>query len=120
MVLDPWRRPEDPPLFKVFTGAGSTGLKTCVLGNRPAWGPHAAYAFAYGPFDVRVKDARLVSVAQRRLRVLGVSDACTITVSNTVAVACPLRLELLRGEREHIQERRLAPGEAWTVTLASE
>lgn len=116
-VLGPWRKPEDPPLFELLTGDNGSDLKTRIMGNRPTLWPHATYAFAYGPFDVRVTDARPLLVAQRRLRMRAESDTCSVTVSNALAVAHPIRVDLVRGERHYIRDRLLAANEAWTVTI---
>lgn len=115
-VLDPWRRPDDPPLFTLLADQGSSGLKTRVLGNRQNFWPQAAYAFAYGPFDARVKDGRLLRVAQHRLCVRAESDAASVTVSNTFARPVPIQVDIIRGERRHSRQRTLVANEAWTVT----
>jgi 4-amino-4-deoxy-L-arabinose transferase-like glycosyltransferase len=112
-----WCHPGDPPLLTVLGGDGGRGLQTRIVGNRPGFSPHRGYALAYGPFDVRTTNARLLLATQRLLRVRAESDACSVVASNTSAVAAPIRVEILQGERRQKQERILASCESWTVTL---
>jgi len=116
-LLEPWRRPEDPPLFTWGQARPAGGLQTRILANRPERQLPAAFAFGHGPFDVRVRDGRLLPVVGGRLRVRALSDTSTVTVSNTLAVARPVHVELWRGERRHGGHRLLAAHSAWTVTL---
>ncbi len=116
-MLDFWRKPEDPPLFTLLAGEDGSGLKTKILGNRPTFWPQVTYAFACGPFDVRVKNARPLQVAQHRLCVRSESEACSVTISNTVPIARSIRVDIVRGGRYHTRERVLAANEAWTVTI---
>lgn len=115
--LAPWRRSDDPPLITILSGDGGTVLQTRIVGNRPSLSPHRSYAFAYGPFDVRMTDARLLLATQRLLRLRATSDTCSVSLSNASAVVAPIRVEISHGERSHKRERVLAAYESWTVSL---
>jgi len=116
-VLEASREPDDPPLFTVLGRENGSVMSTTIIGNRPALWPHSAYAFAYGPFDVRVLGARLLRVSQRRLRLQAESGDCSVTVSNAFTGSRPLRVEIVKGQHHYVRERILPAGEAWTVTI---
>lgn len=109
------RGAEDAPWFTFAQGPPDGGLATRILSNRADFGPHAEVVFAYGPFDVRLREARPIHVAQRLIRVRAESAHSLITVSNALERPRPLRIEMLHAGEVKVREGALLPGEVWAI-----
>lgn len=109
------RRPDDPPLFTVLRDETDSGLKTQIIGNRPAFAGNENVVFAYGPLQVQLRDARLLLATDRELRVQAHSESSSVTIINESSEPHPFRVITKYGEFGDEQQRVLAAQETWVV-----
>lgn len=114
--LEAVRRPEDPPLFTVLRDETDSGLKTQIIGNRPAFSGNASVAFAYGPLRVELRDVQLQLAADHELRVLVRGESPRITITNESSDPHSFRVLIENGERRQEQRKVIGAQETWAIS----
>ncbi|MBK9140261.1 MAG: glycosyltransferase family 39 protein [Verrucomicrobia bacterium] len=115
-ILESHRLPGDPPL-KIVLPAPDTAppVPVRIVSNYPEFAVRDRVAFAFGDCDVRLADARLVSVTQRGYVLQGLAGAPRATFTNVSEKPITVRVRWQGTPARAPEVRTLAPGETWEV-----
>jgi 4-amino-4-deoxy-L-arabinose transferase-like glycosyltransferase len=120
-VLEPQRRPDDPPWTVVLPADGSAARAPVrIVSNQPTLSVTDRVAFAFGGLEVRLANARLASVTQRGFVLRGRPGSPRAVFTNASPQPLTVRVRWQGTPDRAPDVRTLAPGETWISEGAPE